>query len=104
MRKFLKSIRTKVLVFALVVGLPLQMCSPENGGDCNCRPITGRYFEINGIELNNYKKTGDNSVAIMIENEAVPYTEYAGLIVEYTVDYISQGPPKRPSFSLISSA
>ena len=87
-----------------MVGLPLQMCSPENGGDCNCGPITGRYFDINGMNLNNYKKTGDNSVAKMIANEAVPYADYAGLIVEYEVDYISQNGPKRPSFSLISSA
>ena len=104
MRIFLKSIRTKVLVFALVIGLPLQMCSPENDDDCHCGPVTGRYFDINGMELNNYKKTGDNSIGRMIENEAVPYADYAGLIVEYTVDYISQGRPKRPSFSLISSA
>ena len=104
MKTFLKSIRTKVLVFALVVGLPLQMCSPENGGDCNCGPVVGRYFDINGMDLNNFKKTGDNSVAKMIANEAVPYAEYAGLAVEYQVDYISQSRSKRPSFSLISSA
>lgn len=104
MQTFLKSIRTKVLVFALVVGLPLQMCSPENGGDCNCGPITGAYFDINGMNLNNYKKLGENSVVRMIENEAVPYAEYVGLIVEYEVDYISQNRPKRPSFSLITSA
>lgn len=104
MRTFLKSIRTKVLVFALVIGLPLQMCSPENGGDCNCSPITGEYFDIKGMVMNSYKKMGDNSVSIMTENESVPYAEYASLGVEYSVDYISQRQPKRPSFSLISSA
>lgn len=104
MRTFLKSIRTKVLVFALVIGLPLQMCSPENNDDCNCGPITGRYFDIKGIELNNYKKTGENSMGLVEENEVVPYAIYAGLVVKYNVDYISHRRPKRPSFSLISNA
>lgn len=80
------------------------MCSPENGGDCNCGPVIGEYFDIKGMQLNNYKKTGDNSVGIMIDNESVPYTEYAGLGDEYSVDYIGQRLPKKPSFSLISSA
>ena len=97
MRTFLKSIRTRVLVFVLVIGLPLQMCSPENDGDCNCGPITGAYFDINGMVLNNYKNAGDNAVSKMIENEAVPYAEYVSLAVEYSVDYISQRRPKRPS-------
>lgn len=105
MRTFLKSIRTKILVFALVVGLPLQMCSPEgNGGDCNCGPVTGRYFDINGMELNNYKTVGTNSVSLMVEDEVVQYADYAGLAVEYSVDYISQSRSKWPSFSLIPSA
>ena len=104
MRTFLKSIRTKVLVFALVVGLPLQMCSPENGDDCNCGPITGRYFDINGMELNNYKTVGTNSVSLMVADEAVQYDDYAGLLVDYSVDYISQSRSKWPSFSLIPSA
>ena len=104
MRAFLKSIRTKILVFALVIGLPLQMCSPENDDGCNCGPITGVYFDIKGMELNNYKKTGENSVGRLQENEVVSYANYAGLGVEYEVDYISQRRPKRPSFSLISSA
>ncbi len=104
MRTFLKSIRTKVLVFALVVGLPLQMCSPENGDDCNCGPITGRYFDINGMELNNYKTVGTNSVSLMVADEAVQYDDYAGLLVDYSVDYISQSRSKWPSFSLIPGA
>lgn len=104
MQTFIKSIRTKVLVFILVIGLPLQMCSPENGDDCNCGPITGKYFDINGMELNNYKKVGENSINRMIENEAVSYEEYAGLGVEYEVDYISRKNTRKPAFSLIPSA
>lgn len=105
MKTYLKNIKTKVLVFVLVIGLPLQMCSPDdNGGDCNCGPITGSYFDIKGMELNNYKQLGDNSFKLMEENEAVPYAQYAGLIVSYNVDYISQRRSKRPAFSLIASA
>lgn len=104
MLTILKSIRTRILVVALVVGLPLQMCSPENGGDCNCGPITGKYFDIKGMELNNYKKTGENSAAIMDENEAVFYSDYSGLNVAYTVDYISELRSNWPNFSLIPNA
>lgn len=101
---FIKNTRTKVLVFTLVIGLPLQMCSPDNGGDCNCGPITGKYFDIRGMELISYRTTSENTYSSMLPNEAVPYDEYAGLRVDYEVDYISQRRPKRPSFSLIQSA
>ncbi len=104
MLTFIKSIRTKILVIALVVGLPLQMCSPENGGDCNCGPVTGRFFDIKGMELHSYKKTGENSAALMTENEAVTYNDYSGLSVQYTVDYISESRSQWPNFSLIQSA
>ncbi|WP_310992770.1 hypothetical protein [Aequorivita marina] len=104
MQLFYKSIRTKILVFALVVGLPLQMCSPENYDDCNCGPIAGAFFDIKGMELDNFKKTGENSIGIIEENEAVTYNEYAGLGIDYDVEYISQNRPKKPSFSLIQSA
>ncbi|OAD91498.1 hypothetical protein A7A78_03115 [Aequorivita soesokkakensis] len=80
------------------------MCTPGGGDDCNCGPITGRYFDINGMELNNYKKVGENSVSLMVENEAVPYSDYSGLTVEYSVDYISQKRSKWPNFSLTPSA
>lgn len=75
MRTLLKSIRSKIFVFVLMIGLPLQMCSPGNKDDCNCGPITGEYFDINGMVLNNYKIVGDNAVSIMVENEVVPYAE-----------------------------
>ncbi len=101
---FIKRIRTKILIIALVVGLPLQMCSPENGGDCNCGPITGRYFDIQGMEMHSYKKTGENSAARMEENEVVDYNNYSGLNVAYTVDYISQARSRWANFSLIQSA
>ncbi|AFL81241.1 hypothetical protein Aeqsu_1762 [Aequorivita sublithincola DSM 14238] len=104
MKTYIKNIKTKVLVFVLVIGLPLQMCSPIDDDDCNCGVVTGKYFDINGMELKNYKKVGENSVNLMIPNEAVSYEKYAGLTVEYSVDYISQSRPKRPSFSLIPSA
>ncbi len=104
MRIFKKNLKTKVFVFALLMGLPLQMCTPGGGDDCNCGPITGRYFDINGMELNNYKKVGENSVSLMVENEAVPYSDYSGLTVEYSVDYISQKRSKWPNFSLTPSA
>ena len=92
------------MIIALVVGLPLQMCSPGNGDDCNCGPITGRYFDIKGMELHSYKKTGENSVALMSENEVVDYIDYSGLSVEYSVDYISEARSKWPNFSFIQSA
>lgn len=104
MRTFQKNIRTKVLVFALLIGLPLQMCTPGGGDDCNCGPITGRYFDINGMLLNNYKWVGENSVSLMVPNEAVSYNDYAGLTVEYSVDFISQKRSKWPNFSLTPSA
>ncbi|MGB3343224.1 MAG: hypothetical protein WBA61_04880 [Aequorivita sp.] len=105
MKSFKKNIKTKVLVIALVMGLPLQMCSPNGGGDdCNCGPITGEYFDIKGMELQNYKWIGPNSIFPIEENEAVPYADYAGLEVAYIVDYISQRRAKRPGFSLTSSA
>lgn len=105
MKAFKKNIKTKILVIALVMGLPLQMCSPtRNGDDCNCGPITGEYFDIKGMELQNYKWVGTNSISPIKENEAVPYEDYAGLGVEYIVDYISQRRAKRPGFSLTSSA
>lgn len=104
MRTFIKNIRTKVLVFILVIGLPLQMCSPENDDDCNCGPITGKYFDIQGMDLENYKNVDENAVSPMMPNEAVPYDEYAGLRINYDVDYISQGRAKKPSFSFIQSA
>lgn len=103
MRTFLKSIRTKVLVFALMIGLPLQMCSPHDD-DCNCNPITGAYFDINGMVVNNYKWVGTNSVSLMVADEVVQYDDYAGLGVEYSVDYIAQRRSKWPSFSLVPSA
>lgn len=104
MQNFIKDIRTRVLILALVVGLPLQMCSPENDDGCNCPPITGSFFDIKGMELESYRNISENSVARMLENEVVPYAEYAGLWIEYEVDYISQRRAKRPSFSMISSA
>lgn len=105
MKSFKKNIKTKILVIALVMGLPLQMCSPNGGGDdCNCGPITGEYFDIKGMELQNYKWVGPNSILPIEENEAVLYVDYAGLEVAYIVDYISQRRAKRPGFSLISSA
>lgn len=104
MRTFIFNIRTKVLVLALVVGLPLQMCSPENDNDCNCGPITGSYFDIKGMESANYRNIDENSVRRMLENETVPYSEYAGLWIEYEVDYISQRRSKPSSFSMINSA
>ncbi|HLW32981.1 MAG TPA: hypothetical protein VKX40_12005 [Aequorivita sp.] len=105
MKSFKKNIKTKILVIALVMGLPLQMCSPnDSGDDCNCGPITGEYFDIKGMELQNYKWVGPNSISPIKENEAVPYGDYAGLGVAYIVDYISQRRAKRPGFSLTSSA
>ena len=104
MLNFLKSNRTRILVVALGVGLPLQMCSPGNGDDCNCGPITGRFFDINGMEVNNYKKIGDNPSVLITENEAVAYTDYTGLTVEYAVDFISRSKSKWADFSLIQSA
>jgi hypothetical protein len=103
---FNKSIRTKILVFALVIGLPLQMCSPndDNGDDCNCGPITGAFFDIKGMDLFNYKRVEENSVKLLEENEVVFYSDYESLLVEYNVDYITQRQPKRSSFSLIPSA
>lgn len=104
MKNFKINIKTKVLLIALVVGLPLQMCSPNGSDDCNCGPITGEYFDIKGMELNNYKKTGEHSAAVMDENEAVFYSDYSGLNVEYSVDYISESHSQWPNFSLIPSA
>ncbi len=104
MQNLKKSIRVRVLVLGLVIGLPLQMCSPEASDDCNCSPITGSYFDIKGMEMSNYRKIDENSVKRMLENEAVPYSEYEGLSVEYQVDYISHRSHAQPSFSMINSA
>ena len=104
MRIFKENLKTKVLVFALLIGLPLQMCTPGGGDDCNCGPITGRYFDINGMGLKNYKKVGENSLRIMLPNEAVSYGDYAGLTVDYSVDFISQIQSRWPSLSFIPSA
>lgn len=92
------------MVLVLLIGLPLQMCSPHNADDCDCGPITGRYFDIKGMNLINYKRIAEFSVSPMRENEEITFAEYAGLSMEYIVDYVSQNRAKRSSFSLISSA
>ncbi|QQX77160.1 MULTISPECIES: hypothetical protein [Aequorivita] len=106
MKNFKNSIKTKVLVIALVVGLPLQMCSPNGSDDCNCGPITGAYFDIQGMEMTQYKKTGEDTFEQMEENELVNYSDYKSLLITYDVDFISQKPKrtKMPSFSFIPSA
>lgn len=103
---FKKHLKTKVLVFVLVIGLPLQMCTPGGGDDCNCGPITGAYFDIQGMEMTQYKKTGEDTFEQMEENEVVDYSEYKSLLITYDVDFISQRPKhnRMPSFSLVPSA
>ena len=104
MKNLFKSFKTRVVLFSLITGLPFIMCSPIND-DCNCDPVTGEFFDIHGIEvINQYKKTGENSIDIIAENEIVPFEKYNGLSVNYAVNYITNIPKKKSSFSSIYSA
>ncbi|MBT0607463.1 hypothetical protein [Aequorivita echinoideorum] len=103
MKTFVNNTKTKIIVIALVVGLPLQMCTTNND-DCNCGPIAGEFFDITGMDLSSYERIDENEVEILEENEAVAYDTYDGIQLEYDVDFISEASQKSLGFSLISSA
>ena len=70
----------------MVSGFAFQNCNPFEV-DCNCPPFLGDYFDIQGIELINYKKRGECCVDKILGNEEVKFSDYHGLTIDYVVEY-----------------
>lgn len=94
-------IKTLVLTLILVVGFSFSNCD-RNVIDCNCPPVLD-FFDIQGLELINYKKSGECCTDKISENEEVNFLDYHNLLIHYEVDYISQS-HKNWNFSLMNSA
>lgn len=63
--------------------------------DCDCPPVEGAYFDINGISVKNYRKSGGQ----LSENQTVVFSEYGSLLIDYSVDYISLMEKHRSTFN-----
>lgn len=98
----LKNLKVRTMLFVLLTGLPFQMCTvvdDDFGCGCGSGP-SADYFDINGFEMLHAKKAKIGASSIK-ENEVINYFNYYGLVVNYTVDYISYNtPPQKPRFSL----
>jgi len=95
--------KTFFLTLLLVTGFTFQNCDPF---DCNCPPFSGGYFDIQGIDLINYKKRGNSSVDKLLENEEVKFSDYSGLTIDYIVEYHSNNCHQKKTwdFSIMNSA
>jgi hypothetical protein len=98
-------LRTIFLTAIMVSGFAFQNCNPFEV-DCNCPPFLGDYFDIQGIELINYKKRGECCVDKILGNEEVKFSDYHGLTIDCVVEYhTSNCNRNKPwGFSIINSA
>lgn len=97
-------IKTAFLVLILAIGFSFGNCIFVD--PCDCPPFLGDFFNIQGIDLSNYKKRGDCCADKMAENEQVAFGQYHGMVVDFEVEYHSSNdtPPIEDAFSLIPSA
>ena len=88
----------------LFLGFTFQNCNKEEDNiDCGCPPLKGEYFDINGIEIINYKKRGDCCADKMDINTSVELDKYY-FSINYLVDYLSYQRNNYWNFSTINSA
>ena len=97
----MKNLILFLLTLFLTVGIILPSCNIIDGGlDCNCPPISGEFFRIKDLSLNNQTANGGQLAA----NETVKYDNY---ILRINIDpefYAFKKQKKNWSFSLINSA
>lgn len=89
-----------LLTMLFVVGFSFQNCSLFTG--CECPPIQGQYFDIQGLKVSNSGKDG----APIVDHAEVKFSDYTGLSINYEVAYHSylNAHDHDWSFSLINSA
>lgn len=90
------------LTLLLTVGFTVQQCNPLS---CGCDKFRGKYFDIQGISADSFRKRGTCCADRMKAGEDVTLADH-NLGVRYQINYFSAQPP-RPRcapFSLISSA
>lgn len=97
-------IKTALLALVLTIGFSFENCSFID--QCNCPPFMGDFFNIQGIDLDQYKKDRDCCADKMAENEQVTFAQYHGMIIDFEVEYHSYNDKKQTdgAFSLMPSA
>jgi len=90
------------LTLLLTVGFSVQQC---NLLGCDCEKLRGKYFDIQGVSADNFRKRGTCCADKMGAGEDVALADH-NLGIRYQIDYFSaQLPRPTPaSFSLISPA
>lgn len=90
------------LTLLLTIGFSVQQCNPLG---CSCDKLRGKYFDIQGISADSFRKRGTCCADRMKAGEDVTLADH-NLGVRYQINYFSaQLPhPRRAPFSLISSA
>lgn len=92
--------KTVLLTLVLAIGFSLPSCYDDD--DCNCAPLIGEYFDIEGISLAFRQKIGDKYEEI-IQGEVVAFDNFDAMVINYQVDYHSTNCRKKSSF-LMNSA
>ena len=75
----------------LVIGFTLTNCE-KSGGECNCPPNYGDYFDIQEIQkiVHHRLIPNTNSAPPMEDGQSITFNEYLGFIMRYEVNYVSQ--------------
>ena len=94
--------KTIGLTLLLAVGFTGQQCNPLG---CGCDDFRGKYFDIQGISVDSFRKRGSCCADRMKAGEDVTLADHH-LGIRYQISYFSaQRPrPTRAPFSLISPA
>ena len=105
--KIAKTMKTRSVILSLflAIGFTFQNCNPFEV-DCNCKPITKPYFDIQGIELIQYKKRGECCADKLANQEEVFLSDYSGLSINFKAENIALNESLKAIrvFSLMSSA
>ena len=98
------NLKTLVLTILLAIGFSFQNCSSDV--ICSCPDIAGEFFDIQGLMVDSYGMGPNINGALLTENDTLKFEEYAGLQLQYQVEYVTSNcsGSKSWGFSLMNSA
>jgi hypothetical protein len=86
-----------LLTLFLFFGLTLTNCETEE----TCPPIEGAFFDIQGIgSLVHHYRLSESSSPPLENNATIPFDTYSGLIMRYSVDFLSLTTPPKSNTGL----